>query len=449
VYALAGQPQARTFPASYLYLPGRAASLNDVTSGSNGHCESARAYLCNAAAGYDGPAGWGTPAGVAAFAPPAGPVITVADPGNRDVGAGRSFTVTIQALDSAAGQHLTYSAAGLPKRLSISPATGRISGTLPAAAGTFHVTVTATDQAGAHGSASFRIVVVASLRAAYHKVTGPVRLTLSPRTVKCLTDAGNSARDGTRIDLWPCDGKAAQQWTYTPDASPEGAGKLIIHGKCLTIAGNGEANGSKAELLACNGSGRQEWSLQDSPVTLANPASGRCLDDPADLLGKATPNGTQADIFDCMPFLPGQAFTLPPGPVMSAIPGMCVNDPGGKTTTGTPVTIAPCTGSAGQKWDLSPPRSSSRSRTPGSAGSPRRSPRATARARSLTARRSSSVPASACRTRSPATCGSRCPTARSSSPTRAFAWPTRATAGPPARPWSWATATATPASCGR
>jgi hypothetical protein len=352
VYALAGQPQARTFPASYLYLPGRAASLNDVTSGSNGHCESVRAYLCNATAGYDGPTGWGTPSGVAAFAPPASRVITVADPGNRDVGTGRSFTVSIQALDSAAGQRLTYSAAGLPKSLSISPATGRISGTLPARGSVFRVTVTATDGTGAHGSASFRVVVAASLRAAYHKVTGPVRLTLDPRTVKCLTDAGNSARDGTKIELWPCDGKAAQQWTYLPDASPDGAGKLIIRGKCLTIGGNGKANGSKAILLACDGSGRQEWSLQDGPVTLANPASGRCLDDPADRPGKGTPNGTQADVFDCLPFLPTQTFTLPPGPVMSAIWGLCVNDPGGKTTTGIPVTIAPCSGSAGQKWDL-------------------------------------------------------------------------------------------------
>jgi hypothetical protein len=352
VYALAGQPQARTFPASYLYLPGRAASLNDVTSGSNGHCEAIRAYLCTAVAGYDGPTGWGTPHGLAAFTPPADRVITVANPGNRDAGAGRPLAVTIQALDSAAGQQLTYSAAGLPKGLSISPATGRITGTLPATAGIFHVTVTATDSTGAHGAASFRIVVVTSLRAAYHKVTGPVRLTLAPRDVKCLTDAGNSTRDGTRIELWPCDGKAAQQWTYIPDASPDGAGKLTIHGKCLTIGGNGNANGSKAELLTCDGSGRQGWSLQEGPISLENPASGRCLDDPAGLAAKGTPNGTQADIFDCLPFFPSQVFTLPPGPVMSAVPGMCVNDPGGKTATGTPVTIAPCNGSTGQKWDI-------------------------------------------------------------------------------------------------
>jgi hypothetical protein len=350
-YALAGRPRARTFPASYLYLPGRAARLNDVTSGSNGHCEAIRAYLCNATAGWDGPTGWGTPDGVTAFAPPSGTVITVADPGNQDAGGGRPFTVPVLALDSAAGRTLTYAAAGLPRGLAINRATGRISGTLPATAGTFPVTVTATDAAGAHGSASFRIVVVASLRAAYHKVTGPVRLTLDPRIVKCLTDAA-STRDGATIELQPCDGRAAQQWTYLPDASPDSAGELLSHGKCLTIGGNGTANGSAVELRACADSGRQRWSLQEGPASLENPASGRCLDDPAFTLGRGTPDGTRPDIADCLPLLPGQTFTLPPGPVMSAIGGLCVNDPGGKTATGTPVTIARCNGSIAQEWDL-------------------------------------------------------------------------------------------------
>ena len=42
-----------------------AASLFDVTGGSNGAC--AGSYLCTALAGYDGPTGLGTPNGTAAF----------------------------------------------------------------------------------------------------------------------------------------------------------------------------------------------------------------------------------------------------------------------------------------------------------------------------------------------------------------------------------------------
>jgi subtilase family serine protease len=41
--------------------------LWDVTGGSNGSCPSADLYFCNAAGGYDGPTGLGTPNGTAAF----------------------------------------------------------------------------------------------------------------------------------------------------------------------------------------------------------------------------------------------------------------------------------------------------------------------------------------------------------------------------------------------
>ncbi|MEU6240587.1 hypothetical protein [Streptomyces sp. NPDC047024] len=63
VYALAGTPGASDYPAQYPY--GHTANLNDVTSGNNGTCTTS--YFCTARAGYDGPTGWGTPNGTAAF----------------------------------------------------------------------------------------------------------------------------------------------------------------------------------------------------------------------------------------------------------------------------------------------------------------------------------------------------------------------------------------------
>jgi subtilase family serine protease len=63
VFALAGTPTAGTFPSSYPYA--HTSNLFDVTSGSNGSCSPA--YLCHAEVGYDGPTGWGTPNGTAAF----------------------------------------------------------------------------------------------------------------------------------------------------------------------------------------------------------------------------------------------------------------------------------------------------------------------------------------------------------------------------------------------
>jgi hypothetical protein len=64
VYALAGNTPTITY-GSYPY--GHRASLNDVTSGSNGSCFPSPDYLCQAGPGYDGPTGLGTPRGTGAF----------------------------------------------------------------------------------------------------------------------------------------------------------------------------------------------------------------------------------------------------------------------------------------------------------------------------------------------------------------------------------------------
>ncbi|WP_455771716.1 putative Ig domain-containing protein [Streptomyces lavendulae] len=152
VYALAGTPAAGSYPSSYPYA--HTASLNDVTSGANGSCNSS--YLCTAKAGYDGPTGLGTPNGTAAFTggSTGGNTVTVTNPGSQSTTVNTASSLQIQATDSASGQTLTYSATGLPPGLSINTSTGLISGT-PTTAGSYNVTVTAKDTTNAAGSASF------------------------------------------------------------------------------------------------------------------------------------------------------------------------------------------------------------------------------------------------------------------------------------------------------
>jgi hypothetical protein len=351
VYALAGVPESGTYPASYLYQPGHAADLYPVTSGSNGVCQPA--YLCNAAddyqgTTYNGPTGWGTPDGTAAFASTAsGDVITVVDPGTQDADAGQVVRLPISVVDSASGQRLQFSAAGLPAGLIINPATGLISGRLPAAPGTSKVTVTAADGTGATGTVTFELVAIPSLRAAYHRVTGPVKLQVNgtPKGDVCVYAAGDRSANGTKVEIWKCDRSAAEQWTYVPDAAPDSSGTLVFRGRCATIVG--PRLDQRLRLEPCSGAGTQGWSLQEGTFWLYNPASGLCMNDPR----TSTRNGTQLNVLACGYEL-NEAFTLPAGPVLSGVGGRCLDDPHNSKTAGVKLEAQPCDGSPAQLWSI-------------------------------------------------------------------------------------------------
>ncbi|CAM5658316.1 hypothetical protein HS99_0001465 [Kitasatospora aureofaciens] len=89
------------------------------------------------------------------------------------------------------------------------------------------------------------------------------------------------------MQLWDCNGGAAQTWTRTN-------GTLTHGGKCLDVTGGATANGTPVELWDCNGGANQQWTPQPDG-TLKSAQSGRCLDDPA----FATANGTRLEIWDC------------------------------------------------------------------------------------------------------------------------------------------------------
>lgn len=166
VYALAGYPAPRSYPASYLYQ--HPARFHDVTSGVDGVCPAARSYLCHGEIGYDGPTGVGTPDGSYGFSRQGTSPVTVVDPGAKSTTPGAAFSLTITALNSrtAAGS-LAYTATGLPAGLAIhaipGSSNGAVTGTVSASitAGTvFRVVVTATDARGhARGVTRFTITV--------------------------------------------------------------------------------------------------------------------------------------------------------------------------------------------------------------------------------------------------------------------------------------------------
>ena len=115
---------------------------------------------------------------------------------------------------------------------------------------------------------------------------------------KCVDVAGASSTDGAAVQLYTCNGTAAQKWT----AGSDGTVKSL--GKCLDVKSASTANGAKVQLYTCNGTGAQKWTA--SGGSLVNSSSGKCLD--------AT---------------------------------------GVQSTDGTPLQIWTCTGAANQKWTIS------------------------------------------------------------------------------------------------
>jgi subtilisin-like proprotein convertase family protein len=88
------------------------------------------------------------------------PVVT--NPGAQTTAVSTGVSLQVIASDADAGDTLSYSATGLPTGLTINGATGLISGTTAATAGSFAVTVTVSDShPGGTASASFNWTVAA------------------------------------------------------------------------------------------------------------------------------------------------------------------------------------------------------------------------------------------------------------------------------------------------
>nr|WSW57220.1 endo-1,4-beta-xylanase [Streptomyces sp. NBC_00998] len=104
---------------------------------------------------------------------------------------------------------------------------------------------------------------------------------------RCLDVPGASTTDGTQLNLWDCNNRTNQQWSYTA------AGELRVYGdKCLDAAGTG--NGTKVQIYSCWGGDNQKWRL-NSDGSIVGVQSGLCLD----AAGTGTANGTLIQLYSC------------------------------------------------------------------------------------------------------------------------------------------------------
>jgi chitinase len=103
----------------------------------------------------------------------------------------------------------------------------------------------------------------------------------------CLDDRSASTADFNPIQVYSCNGTAAQSWTV------ESNNTLEVLGKCLDVDAAGTANGTTVDLYDCNGTAAQTW-VPQSNGELLNPNSGKCLDDTG-----YGGSGTQVQIWAC------------------------------------------------------------------------------------------------------------------------------------------------------
>ncbi|WP_432978591.1 ricin-type beta-trefoil lectin domain protein [Dactylosporangium sp. CA-233914] len=116
--------------------------------------------------------------------------------------------------------------------------------------------------------------------------TGPVTFV---QLGKCMDVSNAGTANGTKIQIWGCNGTGAQQWSFPGD------GSVRALGKCLDVTSGATANGTKLQLYDCNGTGAQQWTYVSGSQALRNPQSGRCVDDPS----SSTTDGTQLQLWDC------------------------------------------------------------------------------------------------------------------------------------------------------
>lgn len=106
----------------------------------------------------------------------------------------------------------------------------------------------------------------------------------------CLDIYGAITTDGTKAEMWSCNGGSNQTFTLGTDNT------IHVLGKCLDVNGAGTGNGTLVQLWTCNNAVSQQWVPGPFAGALLNPNSGRCLADPA---ASNTP-GTQLIIWDCL-----------------------------------------------------------------------------------------------------------------------------------------------------
>ena len=258
--------------------------------------------------------------------------LNLSAPGSATSAAGAPVSLQVRSADQNVGAPgytpPVFQASGLPAGTNISPA-GLISG-WPAAAGAYHVMVSATDGLHATASASFTWTVRA---VGDSGTTGTIRQ--QGGSGKCLDDPSSRTTSGTAIDLVTCTGKSNQAWTAVQD------GTIRVLGRCLA------ASGTHVLLYSCSGSVADQWRA-GTDGALVSARYNTCLNGPS----RAVANGTKPTLAACAssPAKVNQHWTRPVEPVVSGVTGKCLSAAG--SASGAAAELASCGNYSAEHWLL-------------------------------------------------------------------------------------------------
>jgi streptogrisin C len=88
---------------------------------------------------------------------------------------------------------------------------------------------------------------------------------------KCLDVPGGNFSDGVRVQMYTCNGTAAQRWE-----SVNGTLRTS-NNKCLDVAWGSTENRAAIQIVTCSGNAAQQW-VHTAAGDLVNPQANRCLD---------------------------------------------------------------------------------------------------------------------------------------------------------------------------
>ncbi|MFD6387063.1 RICIN domain-containing protein [Streptomyces nigra] len=121
----------------------------------------------------------------------------------------------------------------------------------------------------------------------------PTTIEVTGKKGLCLDAAGGGTTDGTAVQIYTCNGSAAQQWTVEGD--DKGLHLRNVKAlKCVEVAGNNAADGTKIQLATCKSTPAQTWEYNVRAATpLKNVGTGKCLD------LKTYDNGQDSRLWTC------------------------------------------------------------------------------------------------------------------------------------------------------